>query len=71
MAKFKGVIRKLGVSGGLWALIGDNGEQYHLVEAPASIKKEGIRVEVEGDTPSGASIGMVGSMLKVTSFKEC
>lgn len=70
MATYIGTIRKLGIEGGLWALIGDDGQQYHLVEAPAGIKEDGIRVEVVGEEPKGASIGMVGSMLKVSSFNK-
>jgi len=68
--KVKGVIRKLGVEGGLWALIGENGVQYHLVSAPAEVRQDGLRVEVEGHEPSGASIAMIGSMLEVRSFKK-
>ena len=70
MATYVGTIRKLGIEGGLWALIGDDGQQYHLVEAPADIKKDGLRVKVVGDEPKGASIAMIGSMLRVSSFTE-
>lgn len=70
MAKYKGVIRKLGLEGGLWALIGDDGTQYHLVDAPEKIKADGVHVEVEGEIAKGASIAMVGSMLKVSSFRK-
>jgi hypothetical protein len=67
--KVRGVIRKLGIEGGLWALMGDDGVQYHLLSAPAALKQDGAKVEVEGDEPGGASIGMVGSTLEVRSFK--
>lgn len=70
MATFVGTIRKLGLEGGLWALIGDDGQQYHLVDAPAAIRKEGMRVEIKGEIPKGASIAMIGSMLRVHTFKQ-
>jgi hypothetical protein len=70
MATFVGTIRKLGVEGGVWALIGDDGQQYHLVDAPAAIKKDGKRVTIEGEVPRGASIAMIGSMLRVRSFRD-
>ncbi len=70
MAMYTGIVRKLGIEGGLWALIGDDGVQYHLVKAPSGMKRDGIRVEVDGDIPKGASIAMVGSMLEVRSFTE-
>lgn len=70
MATFAGTIRKLGVEGGVWALIGDDGQQYHLVEAPGDIKKDGLSVTVEGEIAKGAGIAMIGSMLRVSSFTK-
>lgn len=69
MAKIRGKVRRVGLEGGLWALYGDDGQQYHLVDAPEGLKTEGLRVEIEGEVPSGASIGMVGSILKVRSYR--
>ncbi len=69
MPKVKGIVRKLGLEGGLWALMGDDGEQYHLVDAPDALMQDGLRAEVDGETPQGASIAMVGSILKVRSFR--
>jgi hypothetical protein len=70
MATYVGTIRKLGVEGGVWALIGDDGQQYHLVDAPAAIRKDGMHVEIKGETAKGASIAMIGSMLRIRSFTE-
>lgn len=70
MATYVGTIRKIGVEGGVWALIGDDGQQYHLVEAPGAIKKDGLSVEIEGEVAKGAGIAMIGAMLKVSSFKN-
>jgi hypothetical protein len=70
MATYRGVIRKLGLEGGLWALMGDDGQQYHLVNAPEKLKMDGVHVEVEGKIAQGASIAMIGSMLEVSSFRR-
>lgn len=70
MVKYRGKIQKLGLEGGLWALLSDEGQQYHLVDPPAALKQDGLRVEVEGEEPKGASIAMIGSMLAVRSFKK-
>jgi hypothetical protein len=70
MAKYRGTIRKLGLSGGLWALVGDDGRQLHLVDPPASLLVDGMRVVAEGTEPKGASIAMIGGLLSVTSFEK-
>lgn len=69
MITVQGVVRKLGVEGGVWALMADDGRQFHLVDAPGAIKKDGLRVSVTGEEPGGASIAMLGSMLRVRSFE--
>ena len=64
-------MRKLGLEGGLWALITDDGAQYELIDAPAGLKQDGLVVEVEGDVPGAdVSIGMVGSSLTVRSWQH-
>ena len=70
MASIRGTVRRLGLEGGLWALVSDDGTQYELVDAPFELKKDGLRVEVDGDVPkSEVSIGMVGSSLKVRTWR--
>ena len=70
MARYRGTIRKLGLEGGLWALMEDDGRQLHLVDPPEALKQDGLRVEVDGHEPEGASIAMIGSMLEIRSFKK-
>jgi hypothetical protein len=65
----EGTIRKLGIEGGVWALVTDSGEQIELLDAPAGLQKNGARAEVELEKHDGASIGMVGASGKVRSFK--
>ena len=71
MGTMRGTVRKLGVEGGVWALITDDGTTIELLDAPADLCEDGSRFEVEGDR-SGAdvSIGMVGDAVRVKSFKR-
>ena len=67
--KEQGTIRKLGIEGGLWALVTDAGEQIELLGPPAGLQKNGARAEVELDsTGADVSIGMVGAAARVRSF---
>jgi hypothetical protein len=68
--KATGTVRKLGVEGGLWALVTDDGEQIELIGAPAGLQKNGARAEVELDEAGAdATVGMVGSAGRVRSFE--
>ena len=71
MASIRGTVRKLGLEGGLWALVTESGEQYELLDAPAELKMDGLTVEVEGDVPAAdVTLGMVGSSLAVRAWKR-
>ncbi len=67
----RGTVRKLGLEGGVWALIGDDGTTTELIDAPEELRKDGQRVEIEAER-SGAdvTIGMVGDAVRVRSFKK-
>ena len=69
VAKITGTVRRMSLEGGLWVLVGDDGEQYHLKDAPAGLRRDGMRAEVDGERPDGASIAMVGSILAVRSWR--
>jgi hypothetical protein len=66
----RGTIRKIGIEGGVWALITDDGRQMELIDAPAELKKNGARAEVEGDRrDTDVTIGMLGDAIRVTSYR--
>ncbi len=66
----RGTIRKLGLEGGLWALITDDGQTIELLDPPEQLRKNGQRFEIEGKRSSAeVSIGMVGDLVEVTSFR--
>ncbi len=70
MADFEGTIRKLGIEGGVWALVTDDGRTVELVDAPDALRHDGRRARVSGER-SGAevTIGMVGDAVRVKSWK--
>lgn len=66
-----GTIRKIGIEGGVWALVTDDGATVELIGPPAELKKNGARAEIEPDEdrPVDVSIGMTGKAVRVRSFK--
>ena len=66
----EGTIRKIGIEGGVWALITDAGEQVELIDAPEALKQNGARarIEPEGKRPE-VTIGMLGQSVRVKSFE--
>lgn len=65
----RGTVRKLGLEGGLWALVTDAGETWELLEAPAELKSNGLRAEVElSHRGADVTIGMVGKSGRVRRF---
>jgi cob(I)alamin adenosyltransferase len=68
--KLTGSVAFRDVESGVWVLEGDDGHTYELAGGDRGIKKNGRRVEVEGDVDSQAiSIGMVGPILRVTRYR--
>lgn len=66
----QGTIRKIGIEGGVWALITDDGKQIELIDAPEGLKKNGARARVETDDKRvDVSIGMLGAAVRVKSFE--
>lgn len=66
----QGTIRKIGVEGGVWALITDDGLQVELIDPPEGLKKNGARAEIEAEErPVEVSIGMLGQAVRVKGFK--
>lgn len=61
---------KIGIEGGVWALVADDGTQVELIDPPAGLKKNGVRARIEpdADNPVDVSIGMVGRAVRVRSF---
>ncbi len=66
----RGTIRKIGLEGGVWALITDDGAQIELIDPPAELKKNGARAEIVGDRKGvDVTIGMLGDAVRVKSYR--
>lgn len=64
--KVKGQVQYSPLGFGTWVLKTDSGETYQLYKPPASIQKEGLRVEVEGRLRDDImTVAMVGRVLEV------
>lgn len=65
----RGTIRKIGIEGGVFALITDEGKQIELIDPPAALQKNGARAAVVLDrTNADVTIGMIGDAARVRSF---
>lgn len=65
-----GTVRKIGIEGGVYALITDDGKQIELIDPPAALQKNGARATVVLDrTNADVTIGMIGDAARVKSFE--
>lgn len=70
MATYRGTVQKLGLEGGLWALVTEKGETLELLDPPEALKRAGARAEIDADDQvADVSIGMVGRAVEVRGFK--
>ena len=68
--KLKGRVAYRDLEGGAWVLEGDDGKTYELAGGDRKIKKDGQRIEVEGNVQKDAvSIRMVGPVFHVKSYR--
>ena len=66
----EGTIRKLGLEGGLWALITEDGRTVELIDPPAALKKDGLRARVRGSKDQAeVTVGMVGDAMTVDGYE--
>jgi cob(I)alamin adenosyltransferase len=55
---------------GVWVLEGDDGRTYQLAGGDRKIKKDGQRIEVEGNVDRAAmTIHMVGPVFNVAAYR--
>ncbi len=67
----RGTVRKIGVEGGVWALVTDDGRTLELLDVPEALREDGIRAEIDADTRGAdASIGMVGTPVRVKKYRR-
>jgi hypothetical protein len=55
---------------GVWVLEGDDGRTYALAGGDRGLKRDGQRVEIDGEVDRGAvTTAMVGPLLRVGSYR--
>ena len=67
---FTGRVVYRDLEGGVWVLEGDDGTTYQLAGGDRKIKKDGQRVEIQGEVARDTmTIAMMGPVLNVTSYR--
>ncbi len=65
-----GCIEHKGFGTGTWALVSEQGETYELKDAPAELRKSGLKAKVKGEVRDDVmTIAMIGPVLEVKSFE--
>ena len=68
--KLHGTVRYRDLEGGLWVFESDDGQTFQLAGGDRKLKHDGGKATVEGDVQQDAvTLGMVGPVLKVTSYR--
>ncbi len=68
--KVSGRIAYRDIATGVWVLEGDDGRTYQLAGGDRKIKKDGQRVEVDGQVDGDAmTAAMVGPVFNVASYR--
>jgi cob(I)alamin adenosyltransferase len=67
--KVSGKVSFRDIETGVWVLEGDDGKTYLLAGGDRKLKKNGARIEAEGEVDSdSATLAMVGPRLVVKSY---
>jgi cob(I)alamin adenosyltransferase len=68
--KLSGKVAYRDVETGVWVLEGDDGKTYQLAGGDRKIKKDGSRIEVDGEVERDAlTAAMVGPVLTVKKYR--
>lgn len=71
MAKLRGVVRHNDLEGGFWELVCDDGSCFVLAGGDESLRKNALRVEIEGHVDDDAmGISMTGPTLSVKAYRK-
>lgn len=66
----EGTVRRIGLEGGVFALVTDEGTSYELLDPPAELMRDGVRAKVRLDVRGAdVSIGMIGQAGRVVRFE--
>lgn len=54
---------------GVWTLQGDDGRTYQLAGGDRKLKRDGARIEVDGDVVDAPTAAMVGPTFTVRTYR--
>jgi hypothetical protein len=70
MRKLKGRVVYRDIETGVWVLEGEDGRTYQLAGGDRKLKKDGQRVELEGEVDEDAmTAAMVGPVFRVGGYR--
>ena len=65
-----GGIEHRGFGTGAWALVGEDGATYELLDCPRDLRQDGLKVKVNGTLNDDVmTLAMIGKVLNVSSFE--
>lgn len=68
--KLTGQVEFRDLEGGVWVLVGDDGRIYQLAGGDRHLKKDGGRIEAEGEVDGGAMTAqMSGPVFRVKRYQ--
>jgi hypothetical protein len=67
--KLKGKVAYRDIETGVWVIEGDDGKTYQLAGGDRKIKKDGSRIEADGDVENVPTAAMVGPVFNVKTYK--
>ena len=69
--KVTGTVTYVDLSGGFWGIVSDDGQQLNpLGGIPASLQKEGLRVQADCSPSSDFSIFMWGTNINIKKIEK-
>jgi hypothetical protein len=69
--KTTGTIKRQGIEGGFWGIVGDDGQNYDPANLAPEFQKEGLRVSFEAvPATNQMSIHMWGAIIEIKSIKK-
>lgn len=67
--KLSGTVAFRDVVTGVWVLQGDDGRTYQLSGGDRGLKKDGSRVELEGEVEHVPTAAMIGPVFRVMRYR--
>jgi hypothetical protein len=65
-----GGIERRGFGTGAWALVGEDGNTYELLDCPRDLRQAGLQVRAQGTLNDDVmTLAMIGKVFNVSSFE--